>query len=182
MAGAAQNGSSVLKYCPRCGHPGVGQPSPKQIQCPACKFCLYLNVDAAVVALIVHQGRLLATRRKYAPAAGTWDLPGGFVDPGETARQALTREIFEELNLKITSAEFFCSLPNRYPYDGVEYRTLDLAFICRVENVNALQVGDDVADYCWMLPGQMNPEKFGLVSIRTLVARYRCQGEVYEKA
>jgi len=45
-----------------------------------------------------HRGRVLAARRSYpAPAAGRWELPGGKVDPGESAEAAAVREIAEEL-------------------------------------------------------------------------------------
>jgi 8-oxo-dGTP diphosphatase len=53
-------------------------------------------------AAIVHHGRVLAARRTHPPeAAGGWELPGGKVEPGETADSALVREIREELGCDI---------------------------------------------------------------------------------
>lgn len=46
--------------------------------------------------------RFLAARRTEPPAlAGGWELPGGKIDPGETARDALHREVREELGVEI---------------------------------------------------------------------------------
>ena len=164
---------SPFAYCPCCGAAEPDRTRPKKMHCLDCGFSFYFNVAAAVAALIVHDGQVLVTRRKYPPAAGTLDLPGGFVDPGETARKALQREIHEELNLRITRADYFCSLPNRYPYGGMEYRTLDLAFVCRVTNTDALEPGDDVAGCRWIPVPQLQPRDFGLQSIKRLVAKYR---------
>jgi 8-oxo-dGTP diphosphatase len=55
-----------------------------------------------VGAALVRGGRLLAARRTTPPeAAGRWELPGGKIDPGETADAALVREIREELGCTV---------------------------------------------------------------------------------
>jgi mutator protein MutT len=45
------------------------------------------------------RGRVLLVRRAKAPAAGTWSLPGGRIEPGETPEEAVVREIREETGL-----------------------------------------------------------------------------------
>ena len=52
-------------------------------------------------------GELLVVTRNRDPAKGTWDLPGGFLDPGETYEQGLRRELREELNLDIFALRYF---------------------------------------------------------------------------
>jgi 8-oxo-dGTP diphosphatase len=55
-----------------------------------------------VVAVIEHEGRLLAIRRAAGIAAGgSWCLPGGAVEPGESLEQALVREVREEVGLDV---------------------------------------------------------------------------------
>lgn len=53
-------------------------------------------------AAIVHDGRVLAARRTSPPElAGGWELPGGKVEPGEEAADAVVREVAEELGCGI---------------------------------------------------------------------------------
>jgi len=55
----------------------------------------------AVSALIVDGDKILLIRRGSAPAIGKWAAPGGAVELGETAEQAVKREVFEETGLEI---------------------------------------------------------------------------------
>ena len=63
-----------------------------------------------VKGLIVNNGRFLLGRRLNKIGIGTgrwlWDLPGGHVKKGEELLEALVREIYEELNLKVCVGEF----------------------------------------------------------------------------
>ncbi|GAA2719881.1 (deoxy)nucleoside triphosphate pyrophosphohydrolase [Streptomyces luteosporeus] len=55
---------------------------------------------------VLHKGRLLAARRSAPPElAGRWELPGGKLEPGESAPQALVRELREELGVEAEPLE-----------------------------------------------------------------------------
>jgi 8-oxo-dGTP diphosphatase len=52
-------------------------------------------------AAILRDGRLLLVKRLKAPEAGSWNLPGGKIDFGERAADAVKREVAEELGVEI---------------------------------------------------------------------------------
>ena len=90
----------------------------------------------------------------------------------ETGEEGVAREVMEETGLKVTEAVYQFSLPNTYLYSGFLVHTLDLFFLCRVEDDSRLQAMDDVADSFWMPLDQIRPEEFGLDSVREGVVRF----------
>jgi 8-oxo-dGTP diphosphatase len=66
-----------------------------------------------VGAALIEGGRLLAARRSAPPElAGRWELPGGKVEPGESAEAALCRELREELGVE---TEVLSRVPGEFP-------------------------------------------------------------------
>ena len=165
--------STLFTHCPVCGSADFIQNNVKSKRCESCGFVYYINPSSAVASFIVNkQGDLLVCKRGKDPEKGTWDLPGGFVDGNETAEEAISREIFEELQTKVTDANYLFSLPNEYEYSKLTVPTLDMFFECTLENLNNLKPSDDVED-CFFVPlKELNPEKFGLKSVKKAVERY----------
>lgn len=165
---------SELKFCPSCGSPGLTRPERKNIACAVCDFVLYFNPGTAVCALILdEQSRLLITTRAHDPYKGYWDLPGGFVDPGESAEAALGREIQEELNLTVSGMFYLCSAPNiAYPYKGMIYQTTDLAFVCSINQVHTANAADDVKALQFVEKQAIDLHMFGFNSIRDIVKHF----------
>ena len=166
----------ALRFCPHCGAETLRQVTPKRLACSLCGGTLFINAAAAVGGLIVDdRDRLLVIVRAEEPARGTWDLPGGFADPGETAEETLRREVREETGLDLASAAYFASEPNLYPYAGVTYPTLDLVFLCRAADGSAdARPGDaaEIAEVLWVPREDLDPARFGLASTRRIIARY----------
>ena len=85
-------------------------------------------------------------RRRNPPFAGSWALPGGFVDVGETCEHACRREAAEEtgLEVEVVACVGVFSAPQRDPRG----HTVSAVYLCRV-SAGALQGGDDAAEARW---------------------------------
>ena len=109
---------------------------------------MYINSSAAVAALVTDKsGKLMLVTRGIEPDYGKLDLPGGFIDPGENAEDAVRRELFEELGMKIKSMKYINSAPNEYIFSGFSVFTLDLVFEVVPESLTGLKPMDDILDY-----------------------------------
>ena len=76
----------------------------------------YLHVVAAIVWHPRQSGRLLIARRqKGKHLEDFWEFPGGKMEPGESPRQALRRELGEEIGIDVLEAEPFMQVYHRYP-------------------------------------------------------------------
>ena len=79
-------------------------------------------------AVILRDGRVFATQRGYGAYKDYWEFPGGKIEPGETAEEALAREIREELDTEIAVEAPF----DRVEYDYPDFHLSMQCFLCRV--------------------------------------------------
>ncbi len=82
-----------------------------------------------VAAIIVDDGKILATQRGYGEFEGGWEFPGGKVEAGETPEQAIVREIREELNASIRVDDFLVQVEHDYPTFHLSMK----CFICSLD-------------------------------------------------
>lgn len=68
-----------------------------------------------VAAIIVKDGKVFATQRGYGEFKDGWEFPGGKIEAGETPREALVREIREELDTEVAVGELLDTVEWDYP-------------------------------------------------------------------
>ncbi|MBP5517532.1 MAG: (deoxy)nucleoside triphosphate pyrophosphohydrolase [Bacteroidales bacterium] len=83
-----------------------------------------------VAAVIVKDGRIFATQRGYGDFKDFWEFPGGKIEPGEKAEDALIREIKEELEADITVESFLQTIEYDYP----KFHLILHCYLCSLKN------------------------------------------------
>jgi len=73
----------------------------ERLVCQKCDFIFYISPKVAAGALIEDDGRIVLVRRGIEPHLGSWTLPAGFTEYGETIEETAIRECREETGLKI---------------------------------------------------------------------------------
>ncbi len=113
---ALANWHRTHTHCPRCGAPTAPAVGGWQRICPADASEHYPRVDPAVI-MLVHDGadRCLLGRQAAWPPERFSTL-AGFVEPGESAEQAVVREVAEETGVAVTDIAYAASQP--WPFPG----------------------------------------------------------------
>lgn len=151
------------KFCPRCGV-AVTRGGRNPFQCKACDFTHFFAPVSAVGAIVTNsEGQVLLLVRAKDPGKGLFGLPGGFVDVGETAEEALIREVHEEVQLKVTGLRYLISYPNEYVYKGFVLPVTDMFFVMDVESLESISLLDgeiDAWQFCQLTRRELNRMAF----------------------
>lgn len=123
------------RYCGSCGSPTESREAGHVRACtnPDCGFLCFPRTDPAVIMLI-HDGadRCILGRQKVW-RTGQHSVLAGFVEPGESLEDAVAREVYEEVGVRISNVEYHSSQPWPFP------SSIMLGFYGRAEEIN-LQV------------------------------------------
>jgi 8-oxo-dGTP diphosphatase len=104
-----------------------------------------------VGALIVDGNGIVLIRRGKPPSAGTWSIPGGLVQLGETLIEAVKREALEETGLKVEPLSLVELLERIFPDDHgrIRYHYVLADYLCRMVG-GTLHAGSDALDARWV--------------------------------
>lgn len=103
-----------------------------------------------VGAVIIDNGRVFAAQRSDTMSlAGTWEFPGGKIEPGETGPEALKRELQEELEVTVTVGEWVETTAYEYDFGIVELST----YMCTIESGQPQLT--EHSDSRWLTPDEL---------------------------
>jgi NAD+ diphosphatase len=101
-------------FCANCGSASRVAAAGWQRICDVCGTRHFPRVDPVVIMLVIDGERcLLGRQRQFAP--GMYSALAGFVEPGETAEDAVRREVMEEARVKCAEVVYFASQPWPFP-------------------------------------------------------------------
>ena len=94
------------QFCSRCGTKTLQKPKERGKECPACGELFYPRISPAIIVLIRKGDEVLLARSPNFPQ-GLYSLIAGFVEPGESAEDAVVREVREEVGIEIKNIRYF---------------------------------------------------------------------------
>lgn len=131
-------------FCGRCGERTVHSETERMMYCPHCGNMIYPEIHPSVIVAIFHGEKLLVTR--YSPAhkevsnGHLFNAPvhealvAGYIETGETAEEAVKREVMEEVGLEVKNIRFYKDTP--WPFSG----SLLFAFLCEVDGDPTIRI------------------------------------------
>ncbi len=101
-------------FCANCGTRTIVVEAGYSRRCPHCGTMHFPRTDPVVIMTVEHDGRLLLGRRAGWPS-GRLSVLAGFISPGESAEEAVVREVQEESGIVARDPVFVASQPWPFP-------------------------------------------------------------------
>jgi ADP-ribose pyrophosphatase len=161
-------------FCPACGTKRSDFEPIRPFRCHGCGHTTFFGPVAAVGAIVTNNdGEVLLIRRAHDPAKGKLGMPGGFIDPGESAEEALRREVLEEVGLQIQNMTYLMSAPNYYAYRGIDIPVLDMFYTAQVKEGEIRTEDGEVTEWYWTRLNDEVLAEMAFPSNRGALAYYR---------
>ena len=146
------------QYCGSCGRPTTESADDHALQCIPCNINYYPRISPCVIVVVIDGEYCLLGRQASWPE-GRFSPLAGFLEAGESAEQALHREVFEEVGVQIDNIRYVGS--QTWPFPG----QLMLGFLADAKTTGITVDGVEIAEADWFHYSQL-PEK--LPSIQSM--------------
>lgn len=144
----------ATRHCPRCGGALRSASAGHELHCTSCGKAQFPRTDPAVI-MVVTSGepgsadeRCLLGRSPQWPA-GRFSTLAGFCEPGESLEDAVRREVFEEVGVRVGAVEYFGNQPWPLP------ASLMLGFVGRAESTDIDLDEHEIVDARWFTRAEM---------------------------
>ena len=129
-------------FCGRCGAEMYLKETERARACPERQFHSYPRISPSIIVLIEKGDEMLLARSPHFKP-GMYSMLAGFIEPGETAEQAVEREVFEEVGIRLKNIHYVRSQPWPFPH------SLMLGFTAEYESGELNPDGIEIEDAHW---------------------------------
>lgn len=156
------------RFCGRCGTKTEMVSGERATRCGACGLLFYPKICPAIITLVTKGDRVLLANAPHFPK-GLYSAIAGFVEAGETLEQAVHREVFEEVGLRIGNIRYFGSQPWPFP------NSLMLAFAADYVSGEIVVDGKEIAHADWFVRGALPLSPKGFSVSRKLIEAFEAE-------
>lgn len=144
------------QFCSRCGTPMVHAERDRAKVCPACSLRSYPRISPAIIVLVHDGDRVLLGRSARFPNA-FYSVLAGFVEPGESLEETVSREIYEETGILVKDIRYFGSQPWPFPNSlMIGFTATYAGGEIRLEDDEILDAGWFTVDSLPRIPGRLS--------------------------
>lgn len=140
-------------FCGDCGSDVLSRQGGFVLQCtnPECGKSHFPRTDPAVIMLVEHDGACLLARQASWPEH-RYSILAGFVEPGESAEDAVVREVQEESNVRVDTVHYHSSQPWPFP------ASLMLGYIATTTDAEIELIDGELEEARWLTRQQIAEE------------------------
>lgn len=131
------------RYCGQCGSTMQQVGWEMATQCHSCRHRCYPRVSPCIIVAIKKHDKILLAQGKAQKERKMFSTLAGFVESGESLEQAVHREVFEEVGVKIKNLEYFGSQPWPFPH------SLMMGFLADHDSGEINVDGDEIIEAHW---------------------------------
>ena len=157
-------------HCPVCTT--AIEPQDGRVECPECGFVTFAHSMPTASALVLdNEGRVLFSKRANDPAAGKWDVPGGFVEEGEHPLDCVRRELREEAGIGLANEQLLGIWMDEYDYRGRNVATLNVYYRAQLGEGKPTPA-DDVAELRWFVPSEVPVDELAFAHLPDVLSAW----------
>ena len=146
------------QFCGACALPTELSEKDRSRSCPKCKIPTYPRLAPAMIVAVEKDDQILLARSPHFPP-GIMSVLAGFVEPGESAEEAVIREVFEETSIVVKDVQYFSSQAWPFP------NSLMLGFRANYESGEIAIDGEEIVEANWFAADAMPTAFPGNISI-----------------
>jgi len=152
------------QYCGVCAEPTELSASDRSRSCPNCRIPTYPRLAPAMIVAVEKGNQILLARSPHFPT-GILSVLAGFVEPGESAEEAVMREVFEETSIIVKNVEYFSSQAWPFP------NSLMLGYRAEYDSGEIAIDGEEIVEAGWFAADAMPIGFPGKISISQWLIR-----------
>ncbi len=157
------------RFCGHCANPMQLASGERAFKCAACGMIAYPRISPAMMVLIKRDDHILLARHVQSPT-GRFSALAGFLEAGESIEEAIHREVFEEVGLRVKNLQYFGSQSWPFPH------SLMIAFTADYAAGDIVADASEIAEARWFGPQDVQPQAPPNVSISNLLVNAHWPG------
>lgn len=161
-AGQIAEWARTHRFCGACAQPMALVGGERCFKCGACGMMAYPRISPAMMVLIKKGDQVLLALHTASPSKRFTPL-AGFLEAGESIEEAVHREVYEEVGLRVRNLQYFSSQSWPFPH------SLMIAFTADYLDGEIRIDASEIAEARWFGPGDEWPEKVPHVSVSSIL-------------